>query len=248
MTGDSDLRRVIIGLLSFAAAEEQILLAASDPAEPGDASNWAAVPMVAHNTDFKRQQVRRLEAIRLGRAPAEFPEIDHRSAQVYLGYLAKPADQVAADSARVTGELISNLGLISDADLTDPSRHAWLRGRQLWLQLIVRGFWHPTGHLTEFYRSRDHADRAVALGTHGVLTASYLGAPDPARGMASYNLACAQAGANLLDQAASTLRQAIALNPDLAGNARRDQDLAALTGSGLLGTLLAPRIPPRGRL
>lgn len=229
MTGGSDLRSVIIGLLSFAAAEERILLAASDPAEPGDAANWAAVPLIAHNTEFKRQQVRRLEAIRLGRTPAEFPEIDHRSTQVYLGYVAQPADQVAADSGQITGELIANLGLISDADLTDPARNAWLRGRQLWLQLIVRGFWHPTGHLTEYYRAHGQPGRAVALCAHGVLTASYLGAPDPARGMASYNLACAQAGANLLDQAATALRQAIALNPDLADNARRDQDLAALT-------------------
>lgn len=240
MTG-GDLRSVIIGLLGFAEAEEQILLAASDPAEPGDAASWAAVPLVAHNSEFKRQQVRRLEAIRLGSAPAEFGEIDHRSAEVYLGYLAQPADQVAADSGQVTGELIANLALISDADLTDPARHAWLRGRQLWLQLIVRGFWHPTGHLADYYRAHNQADRAVALCTHAVLTASYLGAPDPARGMASYNLACAQAGANLLDQAAATLRQAIALNPELAGNARRDQDLAALTGSGLLGSLLADR-------
>jgi len=238
MIGGSDLRAVIIGLLSFAAAEEQILLAGSDPAERGDATNWAAVPLIAHNTEFKRQQVQRLEAIRLGRTPPEFGEIDHRSAPVYLGYLAEPADQVAAESGRVPAELITNLGLISDADLTDPARHAWLRGRQLWLQLIVRGFWHPTGHLAEYYREHDQPDRAVSLSTHGVLTASYLGAPDPARGMASYNLACAQAGANLIDQAAITLRQAIALNADLVANARRDQDLAALTSSGKLGTLL----------
>lgn len=240
MTGDSHLRSVIIGLLSFAAAEEQILLAASDPAERGDALTWAAVPLVAHNTEFKRQQVQRLEAIRHGRTPAEFGEIDHHSAQIYGGYLAKPAGQVAAESRQVTGELISNLSLISQADLTDPARHAWLRGRKLWLQLVVRGFWHPTGHLAEYYRAHSQADRAVALCAHGVLTASYLDAPDPARGMASYNLACAQAAANLLDQADATLRQAIALNPDLVTNAQRDQDLAALASTGQLDTLLAP--------
>lgn len=243
MTADRDLRPVIIGLLGFASAEEQILLAGCDPAEPGDATRWAAVPLVAHNTEFKRQQVRRLEAIRLGQTPAEFGEIDHRSEQVYLGYLAKPADQVAAEGMQVTGELIANLALVDDADLTDPARHAWLRGRQLWLQLIVRGFWHPTGHLAEYYRAHDQAERAIALGRHGAATASYLGAPDPARGMASYNLACAQAGANLLDDAAATLREAIALNPDLVANARRDQDLAGLTASGLLGSLLADRQP-----
>jgi len=226
MTGD--IRGVIIGLAGLAAAEEQILLSASDPAEPGDASNWAALPLVAHNTEFKRQQVKRLEAIRLGTTPAEFAEVDHRSAQVYLGYLAQRPDQVAADSAAVTSDLITNLGLVSDADLTDPARHPWLRGRQLWLQLIVRSFWHPAGHLTEYYLARERPARAVALCAHGVMTAAYLGAPAPARGMASYNLACAQARANLPDQAAATLREAITLNPDLATNASRDPDLASL--------------------
>lgn len=242
MTSGNDLRGVIIGLLGFAAAEEQILLAASDPAEPGDATRWAAVPLIAHNTEFKRQQLQRLEAIRLGRAPAEFGEVDHHSGQVYLGYLAQPAAGVAADSSRVTGELIASLTMISDADLTDPARHTWLRGRQLWLQLIVRGFWHPTGHLAEYYQAHDHPNRAVALATHSVLTATYLGAPDPARGMATYNLACAQAVAGQLDQAAATLRQAITLNPDLTSNARRDKDLAALT-SDFLGPLRADRAP-----
>ncbi len=228
MNGETDLRSVIIGLIGLAGTEEQILLAASDPAEAGDATGWAALPLVAHNTEFKHQQVQRLEAIRLAGTPPEFAEVDHRSEQVYLDYAAQPPEQVAADSARVTSDLITNLGLISDADLTDPARHSWLRGRQFWLQLIVRGFWHPTGHLTEYYLTRKQPDRAVALCAHGAATATYLGAPDAARGMASYNLACAQAGANQLDEAAVTLREAVSRNPDLAANAARDPDLAAL--------------------
>lgn len=234
MSGASDmnggaLRSVIIGLLGLAATEEQILLAASNPAETGDATRWAAWPLIAHNTEFKHQQAQRLEAIWLGRTPPEFAEVDHRSEQVYLGYAVQPAEQVPAGSARVTSELITNLGLIEDADLTDPTRHGWLRGRQLWLQLIVRGFWHPTGHLADYYMSHDQPGRAVALCRHGAATAAYLQAPAPARGMASYNLACAEAGAGHLDQAAATLREAISLNPDLAANATRDPDLAALS-------------------
>ena len=237
MTRRGDLRSVIIGLVGFAAAEEQILLATSDPAEPGDPDKWAALPLIAHNTEFKRQQVHRLEAITLGRTPADFAEVDHQSAEVYLGYAAEPPDQVAADSGLVASELIKYLALISDADLTDPTRHPWLRGRQLWLQLIVRGFWHPTGHLSEYYLAHGNPDRAVALCAHGAATATYLGAPAPVRGMASYNLACAQARAEMLDDAATTLREAIALNPDVAANARRDQDLASLRASGLLNPL-----------
>ena len=56
----------------------------------------------------------------------------------------------------------------------------------------------------------------------------YLGAPAAAAGMAGYNLACAQARADQPDQAATTLAEAIAANPDLRANADRDPDLEVL--------------------
>jgi len=235
-----ELRSAIIGLLGFAAAEEQMLLAVAPAAEPGSPQCWAAVPLVAHNTEFKRQQVQRLQAIERGQVPPDFGEIDHASGQLYRGYSARPADAVAADSAAVAGELIAGVRAVGADDLRDPSRHPWLRGRQLWLQVIVRGFWHPAGHLGEYYLGHGQPDRAVALAGHGVATASYLGAPGPARGMASYNLACALARAGRLDQAAAALREAVTLNPDVRANARRDPDLTAVRDSGRLEAALAP--------
>jgi tetratricopeptide (TPR) repeat protein len=240
MASIRELKSVIIGLLAFAAAEEQMLLAGAPAGEPGHPQDWAAVPLVAHTTEFKRQQVQRLQAIRLGQVPPEFGEVDHASAELYRGYAARPADAVAADSRAVTGELIAGVNAASADDLLDPSRHPWLRGRQLWLQVIVRGFWHPAGHLGEYYLGHGRPDRAVALAAHGVTTAGYLAAPDPARGMASYNLACALARAGRLDQAAEALREAVTLNPDVRANARRDPDLAAVRDSGRLEASLAP--------
>ena len=235
-----ELRSAIIGLLGFAAAEEQMLLAVAPAAEPGSPQCWAAVPLVAHNTEFKRQQVQRLQAIERGQVPPDFGEIDHASGQLYRGYSARPADAVAADSAAVAGELIAGVRAVGADDLRDPSRHPWLRGRQLWLQVIVRGFWHPAGHLGEYYLGHGQPDRAVVLAAHGVATVGYLGAPGPARGMASYNLACALARAGRLDQAAAALREAVTLNPDVRVNARGDPDLAAVRDSGRLEALLAP--------
>jgi len=78
----------------------------------------------------------------------------------------------------------------------------------------------------------------VALAEHAVATATYLGAPAPARGMASYNLACARARAGLLDEAAAAVTEAVALNPDVRANAVRDADLAAVRDSGRLAGLL----------
>jgi hypothetical protein len=230
----NDLRAAIIGLLGFAAAEERTLLAVSADGEAGDAGCWAAAPLVAHNTEFKHQQVRRLDAILAGQVPPDFGEIDHASDVVYRGYAVLPADQVALDSRRVTAELIDGLTAVTDDDLRDPDRNPWLRGRQLWLQIIVRGFWHPTGHIGGYYLEHARPDRAVALAEHGRATASYLGAPEPARGMACYNLACALARAERADDAYAALREAIALNPDVRANAARDPDLAILRGSGRL--------------
>jgi hypothetical protein len=58
--------------------------------------------------------------------------------------------------------------------------------------------------------------------------ARYLGAPAAAAGVAGYSLACAQAQAGQLEQAARTLAEAIEANPDLRANASRDPDLRVL--------------------
>ena len=239
MTGTAELRSAIIGLLGFAAVQEQVLLTASPPGESGSASDWAALPIVAHNTEFRAQQVERLRAIASGREPEEFAEVDHSSDRLYQGYAAHPAAQVAQDSWQVAGELIDGVESVGADDLLDPSRNPWLRGRQLWLQIVVRGFWHPTGHLADYYAGHGQPDRAVAMTANGLATARYLRAPDQARGMAGYNLACAQARAGLLDDAAATVRDAVRLNADLRAKAGSEPDLAVLGESGRLDAALA---------
>jgi hypothetical protein len=234
----SDLRATIIGLLGFAAAEERMLLAASADGEPGDPGCWAAVPVVAHNTEFKHQQVQRLDAILANDVPPESGDIDHTSDEVYRAYAALPREQVARDNSRVSAQLIDGVTAVSDDDLRDPARNPWLRGRQLWLQIIVRGFWHPLGHIADYHIGHGRPARAVELQAHAVAVASYLQAPEQARGMASYSLACAQARAGLADAALGQLRQACRLNPELAAKAGGEPDLAELRRGGQLEALL----------
>jgi DinB superfamily len=235
------LRTAIIGLISFTAVEEELLLATIPYAaqDQGNPRSWAAAPLIAHNTEFKRQQVQRLEAIPRGQTPPAFAEIDHRSDDVYRRYSQQPADQVAQASREVTAALIDGLSATSDFDLLDPSRNPWLAGRQLSLQVIVRGFWHPMGHIGEYYIGHAEPTRAEAMQSHAVAAAEYLNAPAAARGMAYYNLACARAQAAVPGDAIGPLRQAIELNADLIANVRRDADLAALRDSGHLDAMLA---------
>jgi hypothetical protein len=241
MTDMLQLRTAITGLVSFTAAEEEMLLASVPCTAPdqGNPESWAAAPLIAHNTEFKRQQVERLDALRRGQTPPAFAEIDHRSAVVYLSYRQQSADQVALASREVTAALIDGLRATSDDDLLYPSRHPWLAGRKLWLQIIVRGFWHPMGHLGEYYSGHARPARAEAMQSHAAAAAEYLNAPAAARGMAYYNLACARAHSAAPGEAIGPLRQAIELNVDLVANVRRDADLAALRDSGHLDAMLA---------
>lgn len=231
MTDTTQLRSAMTGLLSFAAAEEQTLLGAtaSRPGSGGGSPDtWAAVPLVAHNNEFKGQQAERIGALQAGQLPATYGEVDHSSAEVYQRYSAQPLSDVVADCRRVTEELIDGTWALSGEDLLDPARNPWLNGRMLWLQIIVRGFWHPTGHLGEYYLSHGQPERAVALQEHALTTTRYLRAPAPAAGLAGYNLACAYARAGQPDEAAPILAAAIGANPDLRANASRDPDLATV--------------------
>src|SRR6185437_13723140 len=115
------LRAAVTGLIGLAAAAEQELLAEPQPAA-GSAEQWAAAPVVAHNTEFRRQQVQRLRAIRSRQAPPEFAEADHASAALYAELSAQPADAVARDSWRVAGELAEEMRLVSREDLLEPAR------------------------------------------------------------------------------------------------------------------------------
>jgi len=244
------VRTVITGLLGFAAAEEEMLLtaAAAPAAADGDGTaggphRWAAVSLLAHVTEFKFQQSERVRALLAARTPPEFGDIDHASPTVYAAYASRSSRDVVADARRTTASLLDGVRAVADEDLLDPARHPWLRGRTLWLQIIVRGFWHSTGHVADYYLRHGQPGRAVALQAHAVATATYLDAPDQAAGMAYYGLACAQAVAGLTDSAAVTLATALELNPDVRANAGRDPDLAPLHEGGRLEGILAVASP-----
>ncbi|MGH7609058.1 MAG: TPR end-of-group domain-containing protein [Candidatus Dormibacteria bacterium] len=222
------LRASVVGLLRLAAlVEEQLLLLHADG--EGSATCWAAPPTIEHNSRFKLEQVARLRAINEGREAPATVEVDHRSPETYRELASMPPGDVDVEQRGATDELVDSLAGVADADLLDPSRHPWLRGRHLWLQVVVRGFWHPLGHVGGFFVEHGRPDQAVALHTQVVAAAEYLDAPTPALGMARYSLACAQAQARLNSAALESLRRAVTENADLMSNAGRDPDLAPLS-------------------
>jgi hypothetical protein len=229
MTDTRALRTAIVGLLRCAATEDELLLVSTaDRDDAGSAERWAPKPTVAHNTEFKRQQVLRLEAVLQQQPPPEFAEINHACEESYRRYAEMSPAVITDDGRRTTNDLVDALLRLTDADLTDPARHAWLRGRPIWLQIIVRGFWHPMGHDGDWYVANDMVERGVALRRNAVATAEYLRAPDAARGMVWYSLACTYAVAGTTEMAVEALEHAAALNDDLRARIATEPDLEAL--------------------
>jgi hypothetical protein len=229
-------RTAVVGLLCLAACEEAMLLAGLDVnSDRGDPENWAARPTIIHNSDFRAEQVERLAAVRQRRTSPEFPRVEHTSPEVYAAYEER-GDSAARESRVTNAALLDELQQASDDDLLDPSRHPWLRGRQLWLQVAVRGFWHPLGHVGDYYLHHGRPDRALALHAHAVSTAVYLSAPAAAVGMAHYSLACAEAVTGQTAAARASLATAVALNADLRDHASREPDLEPLRAGGRVKT------------
>ena len=236
----AELRVTLTGLVAFAAAEEAVLITdVAQGEDDGVPRRWAALPTIAHTSEFRDEQVQRLVAIRQGSQPPEFPRIEHRSPETYRRYSQLDPGAVSELSRTTNAALIDETRRCSGEDLLDPSRNPWLRGRQLWLQIVVRGFWHPTGHIGDYYTQHGRAERALALHTHALATVQYLSAPAMAIGMAHYNLACTQAVIGQTNDAIRSLGLAVASNPDLREHASTEPDLDGLRDAGRLSAVLA---------
>jgi hypothetical protein len=229
MTDARTLKAAIVGMIRLAAMEDELLLlSTSGHDDVGDAHHWAPVPTVAHNTQFKREQVSRLEAVLRREMPPEFAAVDHTSDATYRAFAAPSPALVAESSRDTTNDLVDSLLGLSDDDLMDPSRHEWLRGRPLWLQVIVRGFWHPLGHVGDWYVANGMPERGVALRRDAVAFTEYLDAPAESQGMAWFSLACTYAALGTTDDAVVALERAATLNHDLSARVATEPELESV--------------------
>jgi hypothetical protein len=219
----------LAALLGYVQACEQRLLADLPPAErsaPGSAQRWSAHALLAHNTDFRREQVVRLRAAAAGVEPPAFPQVDHTDPEAYRLCSERPWPVVRAEAATVVADMVVALDALDDALLVDPSRLPWLGGRQLWAQVLVRGAWHPLGHVADHLVAGGRSAEAVAVLEGVVRAARALAIPDTPGGvsLAVYTLAAVHAVAAALE----LLRSAVAGDPSLAGRAAGEPDFASL--------------------
>jgi len=227
------LQKAVVAMLELAREEERLFVGGLSPGErdePGSAGAWSAKALLAHVTDFKQQQVVRVECALRGEAAPDFAPVDHGDETVYAAYHPQAWDDVLADAERVSGDLVACTCELSEDVLAEPGRFPFLNGRMLWSQLLVRGVWHSSGHIGPYLAQHGRADDAEALQRRLVERARGLGLP-PTPGswaMGLYNLACAQVAGGRLDDGRATLDETFALDPALARSAETDPDLEPL--------------------
>ncbi len=223
------VRAAVLEMLELAREEERPFVAGltgEQRDDPGSPSAWSAKALLAHITDFKQQQVVRVECVLRGETAPNFAPVDHLDPAVYAGYQARAWDEVLAGAERVSAELVARGGKLDEDVLTAPGAN----GRTLWAQLLVRGVWHSSGHLGPYLAQHGRADAAEALQQRLVDKGRSLGLP-PKPGswaMGLYNLACAQVAGGRLDEARATLDESLELDPALARSVESDPDLEPL--------------------
>jgi hypothetical protein len=235
----------LAALLGYVQGCERALL--FDPQQPlvsqsgGNPSRWSAPALMAHNADFRREQLERLRAVAAGVEPPEFPAVNHADPAMLACLEGRHREEIGSDLETITPALVEALTALDDEILTDGSRFPWMRGRALWAQILVRGAWHPLGHLTPYLVAEGRAGDALSLVRGVIGTAEALGVPAAPGGvaMAVYVLAATHALAGDREEALARLARVLAADPALARNATRDPDFdllrddpefAALTG------------------
>jgi hypothetical protein len=230
------LKARLSAILGYAQACEQTLLADLPAAErdaPGSPERWSAHALLAHNADFRREQVLRLRAVAASADPPDFPQVDHRDPAVYARCAARPGEAVQAELATVVPDLVAALDAVGDDQLGDPSLFPWTGGRQLWAQVLVRGVWHPIGHLADYLVDHGRPEQSFAAIDGVVRVARALRLPARPGGVALgvYVSAAVRARAGEREPALGLLRAALADDPALAEKAARDGDFDELRRS-----------------
>lgn len=149
-----------MGLAAFAGAEDEVLLDAAPIAEDANAQLWSAAALPAHLTGFGQQQLQRPEAAAERRVPPELGEIDHGSEVPWRAYGSRPAGEMLAESRHATRRLVEQVAEPRRRTCPVPPQ-TLARGPAALARVVVRGFWHPTGHIASHLGRGHRADRFV---------------------------------------------------------------------------------------
>jgi tetratricopeptide (TPR) repeat protein len=193
----------------------------------GTPERWAAKDIVAHLTSWQEHQGQRLAAMARGETPTSSDDYESFNQKTFEARRYRSWQEVIAELDRAFDTLIAHVQNLTDADLSDPQKAAWMHGRPLWVPLAGDTYLHPQAHFADFYLKRGDLPRATQMQEAMVERMARFG-DAKAHGMALYNLACFYATSGQPTKALAILPEALRLDPSQVEWSKQDPDLVSL--------------------
>jgi hypothetical protein len=194
----------------------------------GTSEQWSAKDIVAHVIAWQSRMMDNHEAAAHGETHPTYDDFNHENELIFQAHRDHSWDDLRREADEIHHRMAAWFQGMSEDDLSDPARFAWLNGQPLWKRIIGNSVTHPLLHFAEYnakHGQREHATHVQE--TIAPLLIALEDTPDQ-RGVTLYNLACYYALADLKDKALTNLAEALRLRPNLIEWSRQDPDLAAL--------------------
>jgi len=107
-------------------------------AEPGVEGDWSIKDILVHIAVWERRMVRWLAETLRGEIPQQLPsgmtwdDLDQMNEQTYLENRDKPLAEVLSEFHRSYRAALKAVEAVPEADLLEPDRFAWRKGKPLW--------------------------------------------------------------------------------------------------------------------
>jgi hypothetical protein len=119
---------------------------------PGVNGTWSIKDILAHLSSWQQHAQDRLQAAANGVGPSTPPvtsvaEIDDLNARFYAENKARTLPEVMADFKNTYRQVFEGVQAVSEEDLSEPNRFAWLKGTALWEVVADNTYGHIEEHL-----------------------------------------------------------------------------------------------------
>ncbi len=204
-------------------------LNSAEYAAVGTPEYWSAKDHVAHMTFWRQRLVLELTAILNQETAPDFGNFEQLNPIVFEERRYRTWSDTLAESEQAYDELFVHVDQLSEEDLTAFNRFDWIPdGEPLYTDIMGSSYEHARDHFAQYYLDRHGLPRATSIYESWTDRVVQTEAPEAAKGIVLYNLACFYATHTQLEKASVTLQQALTLAPHLIEWSLSDPDLVAL--------------------
>jgi hypothetical protein len=195
----------------------------------GVGEHWSARDVLSHVVGWKKRNIEYFNSIDRGETVQFSEDTNAENAAMADEYRKLSWDELRAVMDRSLESVLALVERLTEAELNDPQRYAFLQGRPAWRSIMGDSFMHPLAtHLRPWYIQNGQREYATQLAEEETRLLLDLNDDPEWQGMTLYNLGCQYALMGEKDRALEKLAAGLRLNPGLGEFSRQDPDFASL--------------------